>query len=167
MGDRESFAITPTFFNNANEWSFTGKGKVTFEKLGYYDYDENHMNRPMFHVQEGSVVFHKKNFHPNGELRLIKPNIYSLKDNDIEDPFSVMYFDLGDWCYTAVDDNVSDERRRILKNLPFAYRGYIFKTKSLQKYFESTKWYIPNPEYNGSMEGMTHRENHWVDLWKN
>ena len=29
MGDAESFSVAPTFFKNASEWTFTGKGKVT------------------------------------------------------------------------------------------------------------------------------------------
>ena len=163
MGDRESFAITPTFFKGINEWSFTGKGKASLAKLDYYDYDPDQEKRPVFHVQEGSVVFHKKNFHPDGELRLIKPNAYAL--GEATDPFATMYLSLNGLCYDLASSDLTDEYMRILKNLPFAYRGYIFKTKSLQKYFESTQWYIPNPEFKGTMDGMSHREHQWVNYW--
>ena len=58
------------------------------------------------------------------------------------------------------------EQRRILKNMPFAYRGYIFKNKALQDYFESTNWYIPNPEYKGEMEALSEVEQKWVKFWE-
>jgi len=58
------------------------------------------------------------------------------------------------------------EQRRILKNLPFAYRGYKFKDKSLRKHFESTEWYIANPKYKGEMDGFSEKERRWVEFWK-
>ena len=66
----------------------------------------------------------------------------------------------GDYSKSPAD------QRRILKNLPFAYRGYIFKNKELQDYFESTEWYLPNPEYNGDMEALSTEEKKWVEFWK-
>ena len=56
-------------------------------------------------------------------------------------------------------------QRRILRNLPFAYRGYKFKDKALRKYFESTQWYILNPKYKGEMEGFSEKEKAWVEFW--
>ncbi|MBO6080047.1 MAG: YARHG domain-containing protein, partial [Bacteroidales bacterium] len=53
----------------------------------------------------------------------------------------------------------------ILRNMPFAYRGYKFKDKELRKYFESTKWYILNPKYKGEMEGFSEKEKAWVEFW--
>lgn len=63
-------------------------------------------------------------------------------------------------------DLISTKQRRILKNLPFAYRGYKFKDKSLRKYFESTEWYIVNPEYDGNMDAFSAEERKWVEFWK-
>ena len=60
----------------------------------------------------------------------------------------------------------TSEQRRILKNLPFAYRGYAFKNKELKKFFESTKWYIRNPKYKGEMDGFNEKERIWVEFWK-
>ena len=63
-------------------------------------------------------------------------------------------------------DKFTPEQRRILKNLPFAYRGYIFKTKELQDFFESTPWYIPNPDYTADVQQLTPDEQAWVEFWK-
>lgn len=58
------------------------------------------------------------------------------------------------------------EQRRIAKNLPFAHRGYIFNSKELQDYFESTTWYIPNPDYKADVATLNENEQNWVAFWK-
>ena len=63
-------------------------------------------------------------------------------------------------------DRFTPDQRRILKNLPFAYRGYIFNTKELQVFYESTSWYIPNPDYKPDMQQLPDEEQTWVDFWK-
>ena len=43
------------------------------------------------------------------------------------------------------------EDLRILRNEIYARRGRVFKDKELQKYFESTEWYKPNPDFKDEM----------------
>lgn len=43
------------------------------------------------------------------------------------------------------------EDLRILRNEIYARRGRVFKDKELQKYFEGTGWYKPNPEFKDEM----------------
>ncbi|MDQ3798748.1 MAG: YARHG domain-containing protein [Acidobacteriota bacterium] len=45
------------------------------------------------------------------------------------------------------------EDLRILRNEIYARRGRVFKDKELQKYFESTEWYQPNPDFRDDMLG--------------
>jgi hypothetical protein len=49
--------------------------------------------------------------------------------------------------------------------MPFAYRGYVFKDKGLQRYFESTQWYIPDPNYKSDMTTMSKNEKNWIQYW--
>ena len=167
MGDRESFGIYPYFFKDINEWTYNARGRGNFDFLDPYDHEPDDPGFAVFHIQEGSLVFHKTNFHPDGELYLTKPNFYGIEM--LENPISKMYLNLNPEYYSLFGDkeDFEAEHQRILKNLPFAYRGYIFKTKSLQKYFESTKWYVPNPECKGTMEGFSHDEQEWVKYWSN
>ena len=185
MGDRESFGIRPDFYKNTDEWRILGKGKITTYTLPYRKEEEF----SIFHIQEGGISFRKANFHPEGELHLSKSNTinYTFGESDDAPSFTEIlakqyysYSDLladlrheitnslipsdTDYEYNY-DTLVTREQRRILKNLPFAYRGYIFKTKELQDYFESTNWYLPNPDYNGNMEVMTAEEKKWVKFW--
>ena len=187
MGDRESFSIDPDFFQSPDEWRFLGKGKATAYGSPY----PTERDVPVFHVQEGSLSFRKANFHPEGELYLRKSNTinYTFGDPDDAPSFTetlakqyYFYSDLlaalrheitnsliipsdTDYEYNY-DTLVTPEQRRILKNLPFAYRGYIFKDKALRDYFESTDWYLPNPEYDGKMDAFSAEERKWVEFWK-
>ena len=186
MGDRESFSIDPDFFQSPDEWRFLGKGKTTT----YFSSFPTKREVPVFHVQEGSLSFRKTNFHPEGELHLTKNNTinYAFCEGDDAPSFTetlakqyYSYSDLlaalrhditnslipsdTDYEYNY-DTLITPEQRRILKNLPFAYHGYVFKNKELQDYFESTEWYLPKPEYNGNMKVLTTEEKKWVEFWK-
>ena len=175
MGDHTSFTVQPTFFTSASEWTFNGKGKVG-SRLMMTGMCED---CPMFHMQSGSLVFHKKNFHPEGELHIEKDALYifnylsyeedGLSVDDVEDFVNILkteYYNL----YLDVEmpfktTKFTDEQKRILKNMPFAYRGYVFKSKDLQNFFESTEWYVPDPDYKSDMTKLHRSEKEWVQFW--
>jgi hypothetical protein len=46
--------------------------------------------------------------------------------------------------------------------VPFAYRGHVFKDEGLRQFFESTYWYVPNPDYKDDMDTMTPEERGWI-----
>ena len=173
MGGAESFSIQPTFFKDASEWSFNGKGRFTERKTKTYECEDC----PMFHVQSGSIVFHKKNFHPEGELHISRDGFYlydmdyDLGDADhlnaILEAYKSQYYNLNLEGVAFVDDKLSfsSEQKRILKNIPFAYRGYVFKDKGLQRFFDSTEWYVPDPNYKSDMTLMKKNEKEWIMFW--
>lgn len=165
MGDMESFTVKPTFFKNADEWTFNGKGRcsVTNPEDCYIWFDCN--ESPMFHVNEGTVTYHKKNFHPEGELSIASPG-YMCSASDFREVIKEQYYTLSEYFSTNyMPDNLTAEEKRILKNLPFAYRGYVFKDKGLQQFFESSKWYIPNPDYKADMKKMSDIEKEWIKFY--
>ncbi|MBQ2167784.1 MAG: YARHG domain-containing protein, partial [Prevotella sp.] len=47
---------------------------------------------------------------------------------------------------------------RILRNLPYANRGYVFKDKWLNDYFNQLWWYMPDPTWQASSSDFTPRE---------
>ncbi len=184
MGDHISFNLSPRFFKSADEWTFLGTGKYTAETETDSRYNYNHAANGsdsfVFHIQEGGISFHKTNFHPDGELF-----IYRLQCEES----GVAWFDESDFI---IDDwfkkkyktilvpnklpfkgnehpeftSFTPEQRRIMKNMPFAYRGYVFNAKDLQDYFESTNWYIPNLDYKADMGTLDEKEQAWVEYWK-
>lgn len=179
LGEHVSYHFFPEFFKSADEWKILGKGKYTLDSTwGLTDGKET----PVFHIQQGNITFHKDNFHPEGELRISQRRDWSIASwewSGVDDDFTAedilgalkdQYIPMvlpgertkEETYYTRF----SSEQRRILKNLPFAYRGYIFKDKALKDYFESCAWYLPNPDYKGGIEVMTAEEKKWVEFWK-
>ena len=172
MGDRTSFHISPAFFESASQWSFPGKGKYTVNTVSDgKEYSE-------FHVSQGGIKFHKENFHPDGDLYLfdLSMSFDFRADNTSADnilstvkskfyPLVISDYYLKKDRSEAAFDTYTPEQRRILKNLPFAYRGYIFNSKELQDFYESTSWYIPNPAYKADMQQLPDEEQRWVGFW--
>ena len=165
MGDAESFAIYPYFYQSAREWKINGVGKTDITPFGGED-------SVRFHMREGGITFHKQNFKPQGELFIFQENawwsVYSdegpIQSSHIVSAAKSFYYD---WTFILEEDIQSTPAdARILRNLPFAHYGYVFKSKDLQQYFESTNWYIPNPDYVADMTALTEPEQQWVSYWK-
>ena len=186
MGDHTSFHISPTFFKSLDEWEILGSGKKVTGSVPY----QMKPDSLFFHIQQGNIRFRKMNFHPNGELQITQDlpfgYWYWFVDKNVDRTssyipeshsdldFFVNFFKeqyLPIASYPGIDKNetyydlFSQEQRRILKNLPFAYRGYIFNSKELQDFYESTSWYIPNPAYKPDMQQLPEEEQRWVEFW--
>ena len=163
MGDMESFAIRPTFFKSADEWIIKGVGKTTIGS-------ENYNNAPVFHMQYGGITFHKENFHPEGELEINKldPSMMLMwGDKTSKEVMDAVKHQYARWRTFIFDEGFSltKEEKRIMRNLPFAYRGHVFKDQGLRKFFESTDWYMPDPNYKDVMNEMSQEEKEWIEYW--
>ena len=55
---------------------------------------------------------------------------------------------------------------RILRNLPYANRGYVFKDQKLAAYFKSLWWYMPDPNWNQDTSDFTEEERKLVNDYK-
>ncbi len=149
-GEFETFNINKSFFENSSEWLINGIGKSE---------DNTHQQgqkTTIFHIQKGNIIFQKKNFKPSGELFVYSSNYWGDFDNI---PFSYYLQD-------RIPEPKSDLERKILRNLPFARRGYVFKNKDLKNYFEKQDWYLPNPNYNSEIELLTDKEKNWIKKYK-
>ena len=163
MGDRESFSIRPTFFNSVNEWTINGVGRVSPAGKGLSDW-------PTFHLQQGGITFHKANFHPDGEIEINKmfaPIMMMWGEKTNEDVRESIKLQYSRWATFFFEDGCSltKEEKLILRNIPFAYRGYVFKSPNLKEFFESTEWYVPNPNYVDKIEELPWEEREWVEFW--
>ena len=178
MGDRESFRIKKSFFDKPTDWTIDGLGMAMNCDWPSWDTIESGV---IFHIQNGGVSFQKQNFHPKGELFVAKAHLIACMWKDWNDDENIpveeelitglksQYYALDTAYIPGFFEEIpkfTPIQRRILRNLPFAYRGYKFKDKQLQKYFESTQWYILNPKYKGEMEGFSEKEKAWVEFWK-
>ena len=51
---------------------------------------------------------------------------------------------------------------RRVRNLPFAHRGYVFKDRGLNDFFRNRWWYIPDENYQATVESLTPGEQEWL-----
>jgi hypothetical protein len=156
VGEFETFSISKSFFKTANEWLINGIGKTEDIKGSKNSFTE--LDALKFHLQKGNLVFQKKNFHLTGDLFLYAQNVLGFEDLSYL-PFS--YYQ---------EDNIhapqNDFQRKVLKNLPFARRGYIFQNQELNAFYKNMDWYIPNPNYEPTIEILTDSEKKWIEKWK-
>lgn len=156
MGEFEIFSINKDFFRDSKEWLINGIGKSADIKGAKNTPIENDVVK--FHIQKGNLSFQKKNFHPKGELFVYAQN-YASAQNGNYIPFSYFQQD-------QISEPKNDLEKRILKNLPFARRGYIFQNPEIETFYEKLDWYIPNPNYQPDVELLNDIEKQWIDKWK-
>ncbi|MFV0539874.1 MAG: YARHG domain-containing protein [Aestuariibaculum sp.] len=157
-GEFESFDIRKTFFSSKEDWIINGIGKSKDNTL----YEENNKT-VRFYIQKGNLIFHKKNFAPKAELFIesenFLPNIkYSVSEQKYL-PFSYYLLDY-------ISEPKDEYEKRVYKNLPFARRGYVFKSAELKDFYENLDWYIPNPNYIPETETLTKYEKDWIEKYK-
>ncbi|MNJ92949.1 hypothetical protein D3C87_106250 [compost metagenome] len=151
MGEFETFSIAKGFFKNASEWTINGVGKTENQKSHF-------LNKEVlrFHIQKGTIAFSKKNFKPADELFVYAQNVM-LNEGYI--PFS--YFQ-----EERIKEPKSEFDKKVFRNLPFARRGYVFKDKQVQQFYQQLDWYMPNPNYLPDLQKLTERERKWIAKWK-
>jgi len=94
-----------------------------------------------FYIRKSPIVFKKKNFKIEGELYLIS-ELYSKK----EFPSKIVL--------------------KILRNLPYAKRGYVFKSHELNSFFMAQPWYKKRPQYKAKYETLEKNEQEWINKVK-
>ncbi len=164
MGDYQDLSITGTFFQHASEWTMTGLGKAIERRPQYGDDKDPDVSE--FFVHKGKLVFRKANFRPAGELHLSAVSSYfyyekTLAKHKGDGPFKFDYR-LDELPFSVDADfnpgNAEDElSKKIVRNLPFARRGYVFKSPDIQAYYARQPWYIPDPSY-APVEGLLTRK---------
>ena len=168
MGDYQDVSIDATFFRHASEWSMTGPGTRIERKMDY----GNDKSPPVaqFFIHKGNLVFKKTNFRPDGELELNGPNAYYYYTKSLEKhpgyadngpvKFDYRIDDLPFSADATFDpaDAVDELSKRIVRNLPFARRGYVFKSADIQAYYDHQPWYIPDSSYVPVVSQLTGKE---------
>ncbi|SDG45614.1 YARHG domain-containing protein [Epilithonimonas hungarica] len=155
-GEFETFSINKTFFKTSDEWLINGIGKTEDIKGSKNAFVENDALK--FHLQKGNIIFQKKNFKVNGDLFLYAQNYLGIQDLEYI-PFSYYQED-------KIVQPKNDFQRKVLKNLPFARRGYVFQNQDLNQFYKKMDWYIPNPNYQPNAEILTDGEKKWIEKWK-
>ena len=156
LGEFSDLTIENTFFNSNKEWTVIGLGK----SANGFDQNEN-IKTSRFYIQKGSLFFHKTNFIPVGNIYISCARTLGDFTETSDTLFFRLPFTYADHLYTEVPKN-KPAILKILRNLPFARRGYIFKSSDLQSFFEKQEWYIPNPSYSPSANDLSNEEKEFL-----
>lgn len=156
MGEFETFSIDKSFFMTSNEWLINGIGKIENVNGVKKSLIENDALK--FHLQKGNLIFQKKNFKIKGDLFLYAQNHLGIQNLE--------YIPFSYYQENNINESQNDFHRKILKNLPFARRGYVFQNQELNNYFKKMDWYIPNLNYKPNIAFLTKKEKNWIKKWK-
>lgn len=163
MGDFQDIRIEPGFFKSSGEWEILGKGKQTTRKAS----SKYEMDMPEFFMRHGSLRFQKKNFTPTDEFHMKAYNNYLFGENSaanerqgFDSKFDALPFSIID--QDQIQKPVNDLSRTILKNLPYARRGYVFKNPELKAYYSKQLWWLPDPAYTPDRNLLTEKEKIWL-----
>jgi len=143
------FFLPDSLFTASTFTITEGTGKMRKAK----DYNDSCTE---FSLRGGTVEWHATGFKPKDNM-----TIQSAERINYDNFMLGTFYDRSDTyqpgSYMLEVDKVKD-RERILRNLPYAHRGYVFKDKKLQKYFSQFWWYMPDPTWQPSTTDFTPRE---------
>lgn len=143
------FFVADSLFSKSSFVVTEGVGKI--RKVEMY-----HEMNVEIALRNGTVEWHAKNFKPKGNI-----NIQSAEWLHYEGFKLGSFYDRGVNYLPGsylIEPDKSKERQRILKNLPYANRGYVFKDKKLQQYFSQFWWYMPDASWQADTRDFTPRE---------
>jgi hypothetical protein len=126
-------------------WQLAGSGRLGTHKATMMDHDFRTVR-----LSKGQVTFHATNFRPEIDLQVnVYPTfdaVYHWLDGGGAHDFTAVPMLLPPYSLSAEDlEPLSDGQLRLLRNLHYAWYGYVFKDKSLNSYFANFNWYVPNP----------------------
>lgn len=165
MGEFQDLSIENTFFSNPSEWQIPETAKSILIKKK----NKNESDKSEFFIRKGTLVFQKQHFKPIGELH-IHSFLYDFFNGPTDsNTFDGLFNSKREGLPFSVEDQdgiqkpANEFSKRILKNLPFARRGYIFKTPELQAWFEKQPWYKKDEKYEPVLAGLTQKEQAWLN----
>ncbi len=143
------FWIEQKVFQGGQFNVISGKGKTrvapNVDMEGHYE----------IALWNGTVEWHKRNFVPSDNFAIISADTYTMWDDKFPSGY---FYDRSDTYYPRFDGEYSEDMKRIMRNLPYANRGYVFKDKKLQDYFNKIWWYTPDPSWKQDTSDFTERE---------
>lgn len=160
MGD-EFFILPYTFWNDYRpiNWEIVGEGRQTSQKEKYPN--GGYLARTFVKMKKGYVRYRAKDFSPDVEFYMYIPmalvHLFNNPDNNpyagdlplngykINDRLMKIGHSLDSGSEEAIKEaeKLKDFELEIIRNFPFAVRGYDFSRKDLKDYFSQFFWYYP------------------------
>ena len=115
-------------------------------------------------LRNGTLEWHATQFKSTENLRIYSADyLYAFSEQEKIGSFydrNEHYFPI--WKM-GIDFKHNKEARRILRNLPYASRGYVFTKNDMKDYFNQLWWYMPDPSWQVSTDDFTPRERKWIN----
>jgi len=151
-GTAKHFVIVDSLFASAPFRVTEGKGKIRKNDFGW---DTTFTE---IALRNGTVEWHALNFKPTADLDLRSADALT----SFKEEYPACYFyDRSDTYMTNWSGN-KEVPKRIMRNLPYAHRGYVFKDAKLRAYFSKLWWYMPDPHWKMSDADFTAREREYL-----
>ena len=110
-------------------------------------------------LRNGAITLHTSDFSPTSELCIravgydgiyldnacVAGGTYDRSSNENWGPYEGQQEIPADKAF----------RRRVVRNLPYANRGHVFRDRRLRQYFEGLWWYMPDPDYHDDTRDFT------------
>ena len=153
------FFVFDTLFGDASFAVSEGMGKL--RRTGHYG------NPTEVSLRNGAITLHHTHFAPKSELTIMAVGIYGIYvDNKCITGGTYDRSARIDWGpYEGMQWVPADAafRQRVMRNLPYAHRGHVFKDKRLREYYESLWWYMPDPSYKDDTSDFTEVDKQFVN----
>ncbi|NDV94589.1 YARHG domain-containing protein [Dysgonomonas sp. 521] len=169
MGEFQDFYIDDSPFGKDPEWTLKGKGSI-IKGIEYTDYTDNREKKSIrtdFHIRKGEVIYKAANFKPQAELKIYayRPVAYMAQPFDYKERPYLSWVLIEDTGVEYEIETANEVSKRILKNLPFARKGYIFTSPELKEFYLGQSWYTPDPGFKGNVPALTREERDWVKFY--
>ncbi|MDB4649870.1 YARHG domain-containing protein [Crocinitomicaceae bacterium] len=180
MGDFRDYYINQTFFKGTENWNdaallyLCNPFADDMEEMGMH-IGRGHENGSL-HVRtkEAPLIYQQKDFRPKGELNIWgSHNAYSSEQGFYE-YYNVLsdtgVFDIKEHSLWYAFHHHKDDLRfakdeftlQVLRNFPFAIRGYVFKNRKLRNYYLRYGWYEPDPSLKLIAADLPEKELKWI-----
>lgn len=149
----KNFAINDSAFLQSQFRIVEGMGKMRHQKLFGESVTE-------FTLRNGTVEWHATHFAPRHELYIVSADELRYA-NDRHCNLGEFY-DRSAMFVPSLLPECGSKEARILRNLPYAHRGYVFKDKELARFFDQQWWYMPDPTWQPSTQDFTPSEREYI-----
>ena len=122
-----------------------------------------------FALRNGAITLHLTNFKPTKELSITGAGWDKCYEHHLfhvaaayDRSRSVILFE-NIWA-EELDPKDKAFCQRVLRNLPYAHRGHVFRDALLRRFFESQWWYMPDPDYKDDVSDFTPVDHYYIQL---
>lgn len=124
-------------------------------------------------LRDGMVEWQTKNFKPKGDMWINSADQLIMMEDSRD--IGSFYDRAGFIPQTTINFRAAYGREaksnkeekeflgRVVRNLPYANRGYVFKDANLKKYFASQWWYMPDPSWQMKTDDFTESDWHVIN----